>query len=124
MKRIILTAAVASLALGGFAMAQTAHRPAHHQTEAGEAGEADEAGEAAASAELAAQARVTPAQAQAITLQARPGQVTDHELEQEAGGTGLRYSFDIRSDGKTFEVGVDAGTGTVLENQQEGSNPD
>ncbi len=118
MKRIILTAAVASLALGGFAMAQTAHRPAHHQTEASEAGEADE------SAELTAQARVTPAQAQAIALQARPGQVTDHELEREAGGTGLRYSFDIRSDGKTFEVGVDARTGAVLENQQEGPNPD
>lgn len=121
MKRIFLTAAVASLSIVGFAVAQTAHRPAHHQAEASEAGEAGEADE---SPELAAQARVTPVQAQAIALRARPGQVKDHELEQEAGGTGLRYSFDIRSDGKTFEVGVDARTGAVLENQEEGPNPD
>lgn len=115
MKRIILTAAVVSLSIGGFAVAQTAHRPAQHQAEAPEA---DESGE------LMAQAQVTLAQAEAIALQARPGQITDHELEREAGGTGLRYSFDIRSDGKAFEVGVDAGTGAVLENQQEGPNPD
>ena len=121
MKRIILTAAIASLSIGGFAVAQTAHGPAHHQTEAREAGEVGEADEGA---ELTSQARVTLAQAQAIALRARPGQITDHELEQEAGGTGLRYSFDIRSDGKTFEVGVDARTGAVLENQQEGHNPD
>ena len=118
MKRIILTAAVVSLSIGGFAVAQTAHRPAQHQAEAPEADEADESGE------LMAQAQVTLAQAEAIALQARPGQITDHELEREAGGTGLRYSFDIRSDGKAFEVGVDAGTGAVLENQQEGPNPD
>lgn len=121
MKRIILTAAVVSLSIGGFAVAQTAHRPAHHQAEAPEADEADEADESGA---LMAQAQVTLAQAEAIALQARPGQITDHELEREAGGTGLRYSFDIRSDGKAFEVGVDAGTGAVLENQQEGPNPD
>lgn len=74
--------------------------------------------------ELAGQATVTMAQARATALKAHPGQVTDQELEKEAGGSGLRYSFDIKSGGHTFEVGVDAKTGEVLENKAEGKNPD
>lgn len=73
---------------------------------------------------LAPQAKVTMAQARAIALRAHPGQVTDAELEREGGGSGLRYSFDIRSGGKTFEVGVDAASGAVLENKAEGPHPD
>ncbi|MDL2353270.1 MAG: PepSY domain-containing protein [Pseudomonadota bacterium] len=75
-------------------------------------------------AELAPQARVTLAAARAAALKAHPGVITDQELEKEAGGTGLRYSFDIKSHGKTFEVGVDAVTGRVLENAAEGPHPD
>jgi uncharacterized membrane protein YkoI len=74
--------------------------------------------------ELAAQAKIGLDQAQAIALKARPGVVTDRELEKEAGGSGLRWSFDIKAGGKTFEVGVDAKTGTVLENKAEGPRPD
>jgi uncharacterized membrane protein YkoI len=73
---------------------------------------------------LAPQAKVTLADAQTIALKAHPGQITDKELEKEAGGSGLRWSFDIRSQGKTFEVGVDARTGKVLENKAEGPHPD
>jgi uncharacterized membrane protein YkoI len=73
---------------------------------------------------LAAKAKVTMAQASAIALKAHPGRITDKELENEGGGSGLRYSFDIASGGKTFEVGVDAKTGAVLENKKEGKNPD
>ena len=69
-------------------------------------------------------AKVTLAQARSTALAARPGEITDQELEKERGGTGLRYSFDIKSRGKTFEVGVDARTGKVLENKSEGPNPD
>ena len=69
-------------------------------------------------------AKVTLKQARATALAARPGKITDQELEKERGGTGLRYSFDIKSRGKTFEVGVDAGTGKVLENAAEGRNSD
>ncbi len=69
-------------------------------------------------------AKVTLAQARATAIASRPGQITDQELEREGGGTGLRYSFDIKSAGKTFEVGVDARTGKVLENKGEGANPD
>ncbi len=74
---------------------------------------------------LAKNATVTIDQAEAIALKARPGTVTDKELEKEKGGSGLRYSFDIKADdGKTYEVGVDAKTGAVLENAPEGKNPD
>lgn len=70
--------------------------------------------------ELANQAKLTLAQARVIALKARPGTVTDEELEAEQGGSGLRYSFDIKDAKGTHEVGVDAKTGKVLENKLEG----
>src|SRR5215467_12599772 len=77
-----------------------------------------------AGSELSPMAKITLAQARATALAARPGQITDQELEKERGGSGLRYSFDIKANGKTFEVGVDGKTGKVLENKAEGPNPD
>ncbi len=77
-----------------------------------------------AGANLLPLTKVSLKQARATALAARPGKITDQELEKESGGTGLRYSFDIRSHGKTFEVGVDGRTGKVLENKAEGRNPD
>ena len=77
-----------------------------------------------AGSNLLPMAKVTLAQARVTAIRAHPGVITDQELEKEAGGTGLRYSFDIRNNGKTFEVGVDARTGKVLENKAEGRNPD
>lgn len=68
--------------------------------------------------------KISLTQARATALAARPGQITDQEVEKERGGSGLRYSFDIKNDGKTFEVGVDGKTGKVLENKAEGPNPD
>jgi uncharacterized membrane protein YkoI len=73
---------------------------------------------------LAPKAKISMAQARAIALRARPGNITDAELEKERGGSGLRYSFDIKSGGKTFEVGVDAANRAVLENKVEGPHPD
>lgn len=75
-------------------------------------------------AKLARSASVSLAKSRATALAARPGVVTDQELEKEPGGSGLRYSFDIRAHGKTYEVGVDARTGKVLENIAEGPHPD
>lgn len=69
-------------------------------------------------------AAIKMSQARQIALKARPGKVTDEELEKEPGGTGLRYSFDIKNGKKIYEVGVDAQTGKVLENKAEGPNPD
>jgi uncharacterized membrane protein YkoI len=51
-----------------------------------------------------------------LSLATRPGRVVDEELEHERGGSGLRYSFDIKNGSVTYEVGVDAMTGRVLEN--------
>ena len=73
---------------------------------------------------LAKMAKVDMVHATAIAHKARAGLITDRELEREGGGSGLRYSFDIKSGGKTFEVGVDAKTGRVLENKAEGPHPD
>ena len=73
---------------------------------------------------LSSQAKITLTTARATALAARPGTITDQELEREKGGSGLRYSFDMKTHGKTFEVGVDAKTGKVLENGAEGPNAD
>jgi uncharacterized membrane protein YkoI len=74
--------------------------------------------------ELAGAAKVSLDQARAIALKAVPGEITDQELEKEDGSSGLRYSFDIKQGTKTYEVGIDAETGAVVENQPEGKNPD
>ncbi len=105
MKRIISAILIsATIAAGGVAVA----KPTAHYT----------------GYKLASAAHVTIDQARQTALKARPGVITDQELEKEAGGSGLRYSFDIKAAGKTFEVGVDAQTGKVLENAAEGAHPD
>lgn len=64
--------------------------------------------------QFAKEARIDIAKARAIAFNARPGKITDEELEKEKGGSGLRYSFDIAQGRVTHEVGVDAKTGRVL----------
>ena len=108
MKHVLAIVAGLSLAVGGLAVAQVA--AATTPTYVG--------------AKLASNANITIAQARVIALKAHPGQITDQELENEGGGSGLRYSFDIKSGGTTHEVGVDAKTGHVLENKAEGPHPD
>ena len=72
---------------------------------------------------LAKDAKISMSQAWSIALKAHPGKITDEELERERGGSGLRYSFDIKSGGITQEVGADAKTGKVLENAKEDPHP-
>ncbi len=74
--------------------------------------------------ELEKGAKISMEKARAIALKAHPGKIADEELEKEKGGSGLRYSFDIKDGKLTQEVGVDAVTGLVLENTPEGANPD
>jgi uncharacterized membrane protein YkoI len=74
--------------------------------------------------QLAREAKISLAEARVIALKAHPGKIIDEELEQEKGGSGLRYSFDIRHGRITQEVGVDAKTGKLLENAPEGPNAD
>ena len=66
--------------------------------------------------ELALRARVSITEARAIALKTVPGDITDEELETEEGGSGLRYTFNIKQGETTYEVGIDAQTGVVLEN--------
>ena len=68
------------------------------------------------------EAKVTLVNARAIALKAWDGKIIAQELEKERGGSGLRYSFDIRKGKTVHEVGVDAKTGKVLENSIETGN--
>jgi uncharacterized membrane protein YkoI len=68
-------------------------------------------------------AKISLSQARAIALKAYHGKIMKEELEHERGGSGLRYSFDMRRGTHWREVGVDAMTGRVLENSYEGANP-
>jgi len=61
-------------------------------------------------------AKVSPAQARAIALRTVHGTIVSQELEREPGGSGLRYTFDLKTASGTREVGVDAKTGAVIEN--------
>jgi len=75
--------------------------------------------------QYAKQARITIDQARSIVAHVMPsGKIVGEELEREAGGSGLRYSFDVKAGGKTYEVGVDAKTGAILEKALEGASPD
>ncbi|TAM12986.1 MAG: peptidase M4 [Nevskiaceae bacterium] len=69
-------------------------------------------------------AKITLSEARATALNVVPGKIVAEELEKESGGSGLRYSFDIKKDQITHEVGVDAETGKILENSVEGPNAD
>ena len=73
---------------------------------------------------LRAQASVPFDRAQAVALATRSGKVTEWELEREPGGSGLRYSFDIVNAGVSYEVGVDARDGAILENAIEDDDDD
>ncbi len=70
------------------------------------------------------EAKISLDQARTIATKAVKGHITDQELEKERGGSGLRYSFDVRRGKATHEVGVDAKTGKVLENSIEGPDAD
>ena len=63
------------------------------------------------------------ATARHIALKVFTGKIASEELEHEKGGSGLRYSFDIREKGGPHKVGVDAVMGKVPENSVEGSRP-
>ena len=70
------------------------------------------------------QATLPLTSARKLALKAYPGQIVSEELEQEVGGSGLRYSFVIRHNRAKHEVGIDAKTGKLLENSIEGAHPD
>ncbi len=64
---------------------------------------------------LAGEAKISMEQARAIALKIHPGKIVEEGLEREKGGSGLRFSFDIRDGKVTHEVSVDAKTGKIQE---------
>ena len=70
------------------------------------------------------EAKISLDQARDTALKTYAGEIVAQELEKERGGSGLRYSFDIKNGKVTHEVGVDAKTGKVLENSVEGARHD
>jgi uncharacterized membrane protein YkoI len=109
MKRYAFAALALAIAPGGSAAAQ-----GFHGARLGSADAATFRGH-----QFASHARLSLGEARAAALKARPGALVDQELEKEQGGSGLRYSFDVLSGGKVYEVGVDAKTGKILENDVE-----
>lgn len=74
----------------------------------------------AATHSVVQKAKISMDEARHIGLKAQPGgKIVHEELEKERGGSGLRYSFDVKQGSKTIEVGIDAMTGKVLENAPE-----
>lgn len=74
--------------------------------------------------QYAKEAKITLAQAKKMALKAFPGKIVSVELEKEKGGSGLRFSFDIRNGKAVHEVGIDAKTGKVLENSDDSNDSD
>lgn len=64
---------------------------------------------------LAGEAKITMDEARVIALKIHPGKIIEEGLEREKGGSGLRFSFDIRDGKVTHEVSVDAKTGKIQE---------
>ena len=62
--------------------------------------------------------KVSMNHARAMALKLAPGRIKSSEYEKEGGI--WRYSFDIQQKGHIQEIGIDAMTGKVVENSNEG----
>jgi uncharacterized membrane protein YkoI len=78
---------------------------------------------AGAKAEQTPRPAITMSKARALAHKVYPGTIVKAELERERGGSGLRYSFDMRRGKHWREIGIDAMTGRVLENKRESASP-
>lgn len=71
------------------------------------------------------EARISFEQARRIALDAAPGAtITEQELEREHGGSGLRYSFELKTAHGEREIDIDAMTGKILKLTDEWSDED
>lgn len=64
---------------------------------------------------LAKEAGIKTLETRAIALKAHPVTVADEELERGKGGSGLRYTFNIKRGTAVRKVGVDGKDGKVWE---------
>ncbi|MDA8092562.1 MAG: PepSY domain-containing protein [Betaproteobacteria bacterium] len=67
---------------------------------------------------LATEAKISVSDARAQAFKAYQGNIDAVELARAAGGSGLRYTFEMEKGGQHRTVAVDAKTGRVLENLQ------
>ncbi len=74
--------------------------------------------------QYAKEATLTIDQARSAAQKVFPGTIVEEGLEHKLGGSGLRYSFDIRANHITHEVAIDAKNGNVLKNTRESKNDD
>lgn len=72
----------------------------------------------AATAATAPTPKVSMKHARAMALKLAPGRIKSSEYEKEGGI--WRYSFDIQQKGHIQEIGIDAMTGKLVENSNEG----
>lgn len=73
--------------------------------------------------QYASHAHVAIEQARATVIRLVPhSTIVAQELERETGGSGWRYSFDVKTAAETREVGIDAQSGKVLENSVESAS--
>jgi uncharacterized membrane protein YkoI len=72
----------------------------------------------AANAGTAPTPKLSMKHARALALRLAPGRIKSSEYEKESGA--WRYSFDIQQKDHIQEVGIDAMTGKVVENSNEG----
>lgn len=98
---------LAAAALGAPMAAYAATPHPGHETKAQEAAEHANA----------PKPKINEAQARRIAMTVAKGKFSKAEYERE--GKGWRWSFDIKQNGKTHEVGVDAMTGKIVENKWE-----
>jgi uncharacterized membrane protein YkoI len=107
-----------------FSLPQPANAQADKQTkEKKQARDDDDEKDEKVSPEEAKQAKITMETARATALNRVNGTITEEDLEKENGR--LQYSFDIRdSNGKIWDVEIDAITGEVLKADDEEDDDD
>ncbi len=74
-------------------------------------------------ADLAALAKITPAQARMTALKAYPGADID-EVELEVENGFLVYEVELKANGEELELVIDAGDGSVLLTEREDDDDD
>ncbi len=71
---------------------------------------------------FAKDAKISIEAARTIALKAYPGKIIDEELEREKGGSGLRYSFDIKKSKSAPTQEVGCSLSPAVKNSTEDSN--
>lgn len=109
---LVLFALVFGISLIGFVPTVNAQDTPPDTTRNQDEDDADES--PAKQKELARKAKISKKEAKRIALERVPGEIIEVEIEMENGR--LQWAIDIRgTDGKLYDVEIDANTGAVLQ---------